>query len=94
VVGRQVGFKAVQYLACGVPFVVSPSGPPITSGVAGETHLVAHGPGEWVAALDRLCADAGLRRRSRRAGRRHALGHYGVERAAGALGAVLREVAG
>jgi glycosyltransferase involved in cell wall biosynthesis len=87
-------FKAVQYLACGVPFVVSPVGAAGCVGVAGETHLVADGPGEWVAALDRLCADAGLRRRLGAAGRRHALGHYGVERAAGALGAVLREVSG
>jgi glycosyltransferase involved in cell wall biosynthesis len=88
------GLKAVQYLACGVPFVVSPVGAGAEVGVAGETHLVADGPGEWVGALDRLCADAGLRRRLGEAGRRHALGHYSVDRAAGALGAVLREVAG
>jgi glycosyltransferase involved in cell wall biosynthesis len=87
-------FKAVQYLACGVPFVVSPVGAAARVGVAGETHLVADGPGEWVAALDRLCADAGLRRRLGAAGRRHALAHNTVERAAGALGAALREVAG
>jgi glycosyltransferase involved in cell wall biosynthesis len=88
------GFKAVQYLACGVPFVVSPVGAAASVGVVGETHLVADGPVEWAGALDRLCADEGLRRRLGEAGRRHALGHYGVDRAAEPLGAVLREVAG
>lgn len=88
------GFKAVQYLACGVPFVVSPVGAAAGTGIPGETHLVAAGPGEWVAALDRLCGEPALRRRLGAAGRRYALEHHGVERAAGALGAVLREVAG
>ena len=88
------GFKSVQYLACGVPFVVSPVGAAARIGTPGETHLAANGPGEWVEALDRLCRDAGLRRRFGEAGRRYALEHHSVERAAGALGAVLREVAG
>jgi glycosyltransferase involved in cell wall biosynthesis len=88
------GFKSVQYLACGVPFVVSPVGAAAAIGVAGETHLAASDPGEWVDALDRLCGDDGLRRRLGEAGRRYALEHHTVERAAGALGGVLREVAG
>ena len=88
------GFKSVQYLACGVPFVVSPVGAAATVGLPGETHLVATSPGEWVDALDRLCGDAGLRRRLGEAGRRHALEHHTVDRAADALAAVLRGVTG
>jgi glycosyltransferase involved in cell wall biosynthesis len=88
------GFKSVQYLACGVPFVVSPVGAAASIGTPGETHFVANGPGEWVEALDRLCGDAGLRRCLGEAGRRYSLEHHSVEQTAGALGAVLREVAG
>jgi len=88
------GLKAAQYLACGVPFVASPVGEAAGLGLPGETHLVATGHAAWVEALDRLCGDARLRRRQGAAGRRWALAHLSVERAAGALGGVLREAAG
>jgi glycosyltransferase involved in cell wall biosynthesis len=85
------GFKAVQYMAVGVPFVVTPVGVCAEMGEAGATHLPATTPEEWRAALSALLADAALRRRMGEAGRRHALEHYGLAAQAEKLAAALRE---
>jgi len=87
------GFKAVQYMACGVPFVMSPVGVCATMGVAGETHLLATTDEEWLDALRRLLADAELRRRMGRAGRAHAEAHYSIAEQADALAKILRAAA-
>lgn len=87
------GFKAVQYMACGVPFVMSPVGVCAAMGVAGETHLPATTDEEWLDALRRLLADAELRRRMGRAGRAHAEAHYSIGEQAEALTAILRKAA-
>jgi glycosyltransferase involved in cell wall biosynthesis len=84
------GFKAVQYMACGVPFVMSPVGVCATMGVAGETHFLARSEAEWLDALRRLLADAELRRRMGRAGRAHAEANYSMDTQAEALAAILR----
>lgn len=86
----KAGFKAVQYMATGVPFVMSPVGVCATMGVAGETHLPAITDDEWLAALRRLVADAELRRRMSIAGRAFAESHYDVEPQADALAEVIR----
>jgi glycosyltransferase involved in cell wall biosynthesis len=87
------GFKAVQYMACGVPFVMSPVGVCATMGVAGETHLLATTDDEWLAALRRLLADADLRRRMGRAERAHAEAHYSLAEQADALASIIRAAA-
>jgi glycosyltransferase involved in cell wall biosynthesis len=88
------GFKAVQYMAVGVPFVVTPVGVCAEMGEEGRTHFAARTPAEWSAALAALVSDAALRRSMGAAGREHALRHYGVAEQAEKLAAALREAAG
>jgi glycosyltransferase involved in cell wall biosynthesis len=63
------GFKAIQFMACGVPVVASPVGVNnqiIEDGVSG---LLANSEAEWRDRLGRLLTDAALRRRMGAAGR-------------------------
>jgi glycosyltransferase involved in cell wall biosynthesis len=85
---RKSALKAVQYMASGVPFVMSPVGVCATLGLPGETHLLATTDEEWLAALRRLLTDAELRRRMGQAGRTFAEEHHSVEHAADLLAAV------
>ena len=87
------GFKAVQYLTLGVPYIVSPIGVAAEIGEAGATHLEARNEVEWEAALDLLLSDKYLRRRMGEAGRKHALQHYDLETCADRLADVLRTAA-
>jgi glycosyltransferase involved in cell wall biosynthesis len=84
------GFKAVQYMATGVPFVMSPVGVCATMGIAGRTHLVAASDDEWLDALRRLIGDPALRRSMSAEGRAFAEAHYDVEPQADALADVIR----
>jgi glycosyltransferase involved in cell wall biosynthesis len=88
------GFKAVQYMSVGVPFVVTPVGVCAEMGEPGATHFAATTPAEWRDSLAALLADADLRRRMGDAGRRHALAHYGVPAQAEKLAGALREARG
>ncbi|HZH92013.1 MAG TPA: glycosyltransferase family 4 protein [Pyrinomonadaceae bacterium] len=72
------GFKAIQYMSVGVPFVVTPVGECAEIGLAGSTHLTATSRDEWAASLGRLLSDAALRESMGAAGRRYALEHYTV----------------
>jgi len=83
------GFKAVQYMATGVPFVMSPVGVCATMGTSGTTHFCAITDDEWLDALRRLVADAALRERMSIAGRAFAEAHYDVEPHADALAAAI-----
>jgi glycosyltransferase involved in cell wall biosynthesis len=87
------GFKAIQYLACGVPFVVTPLGATTNIGIAGTTHLEAGTAAEWATAVHRLVSDEPLRRAMGAAGRAHALERYAVDRVASALADALRAAA-
>jgi glycosyltransferase involved in cell wall biosynthesis len=86
----KAGFKAVQYMATGVPFVMSPVGVCATMGNAGRTHLLATTGDEWRSALQRLLADPALRKTMSAAGRAFAEAHYDVEPQADALAEVIR----
>jgi glycosyltransferase involved in cell wall biosynthesis len=74
------GFKAIQYMACGVPFVMSPVGIAAEIGTAGETHFNAETPEDWYNSLERLLGDANLRSEMGRRGRQHAMENYTVSR--------------
>jgi glycosyltransferase involved in cell wall biosynthesis len=84
------GFKAIQYLSAGVPYVVSPVGIAAQLGEAGRTHLVARTPEEWYAALCELLASPERRQAMGRAAREYALAHFDIERHADELARELR----
>ncbi|HEX7676511.1 MAG TPA: glycosyltransferase [Thermoanaerobaculia bacterium] len=86
------GLKAVQYLACGVPYVASPVGVVREIGKEGVTHLQASTPEEWRAALERLLRDGDERRRMGAAGRHYMLEHYAIRDFAQSIAEVLRDV--
>jgi glycosyltransferase involved in cell wall biosynthesis len=72
-------FKAVQYMAVGIPFVVSPVGACQEIAELNQTHFVARTADEWYAHLSRLLQDADLRLQIGEAGRRYAEKHYSIE---------------
>ena len=84
------GFKAIQFMACGVPVVASAVGVNreiIEDGVNG---LLASTESEWVEKLGRLLADPELRRRLGRAGRVTVEQRYSLRHNAPVLAATLR----
>ena len=83
-------FKAIQYMAVGVPFVVSPVGVCQEIAEPDQTHLVARNETEWYEHLSRLLTDAALRRRMGEAGRNYAVEHYSTEKHAQKLAQALR----
>jgi glycosyltransferase involved in cell wall biosynthesis len=87
------GFKAIQYMAVGIPYVVTPVGSCAEIGEENVTHLCAATAEEWRASLERLLSDASLRRQMGEAGRRHALQYYTVPIQSDKLAQVLREAA-
>jgi glycosyltransferase involved in cell wall biosynthesis len=87
------GFKAVQYMAVGIPYVATPVGGSAEIGEASVTHLFASTHDEWYGALETLIVDAGRRREMGEAGRRHVVEHYGLAAQADKLSEALHEAA-
>jgi glycosyltransferase involved in cell wall biosynthesis len=88
------GFKAIQYMAVGLPYVVTPIAACKEIGEPNKTHLFAETEEEWREALSKLLSDGESRRRMGEAGRRHALEHYTVPVQADNLARALREAKG
>jgi glycosyltransferase involved in cell wall biosynthesis len=84
------GFKAVLYMACGIPYVASPVGVVAQMGIPGVTHFEARTEDEWVAALSRLLSDADLRTAMARQARAYAVEQFSIRRSAKMLGDVFR----
>jgi Glycosyltransferase len=72
------GFKAIQYLAVGVPFVMTPVGVCAEIGIHGSTHFNAETEKDWYDSLDKLLSDAELRRKIGENGRKYSLAHFTV----------------
>jgi glycosyltransferase involved in cell wall biosynthesis len=87
------GFKAIQYMSVGVPYVATPMGASAEIGEAGVTHLFAATQDEWYGALETLTVDAVRRREMGEAGRRHVVANYGLPAQADKLSEALREAA-
>ncbi|HKB66965.1 MAG TPA: glycosyltransferase family 4 protein [Pyrinomonadaceae bacterium] len=87
------GFKAIQYMAVGIPFVAAPVGAMAEIGEAGVTHFPATSNEEWFRTLELLLADAQLRRTMGQSGRRHAVEHYSLSEQADKLARALHDAA-
>ena len=85
-------FKAIQYMALGVPCVVSPVGANRELVTHGENGLLAGNADEWVDALDALLSSQELARRLGAEGRRTVLGSYSLEVVSRRLVKLLRAV--
>jgi glycosyltransferase involved in cell wall biosynthesis len=88
------GFKAIQYMAVGIPFVAAPVGAMGEIGEAGLTHLNATSKDEWLQALQLLLSDPQLRQTMGEAGRRHVVEHYSLSDQADKLASALYEAMG
>jgi glycosyltransferase involved in cell wall biosynthesis len=64
------GFKAIQFMACGVPVVAAPVGVNREIIQDGANGLLASTPAEWIEKLGRLLSNASLRTELGAAGRR------------------------
>ena len=87
------GFKAIQYMAVGIPYVATPVGGSAEIGEAGATHLFATTSDEWRQALATLLSDVERRQRMGAAGRIHFVEHYDLEDQADKLAEALRDAA-
>jgi glycosyltransferase involved in cell wall biosynthesis len=72
-------FKAIQYMALGIPTVSSPVGMASEIIKHNVNGLLANTPGEWFEALARLMRDAELRRRLAEQGRKTVEAYYSLD---------------
>src|SRR6266498_347148 len=72
------GFKAIQYMALGIPYVATPVGAINDIGEHGITHFNATTQGEWYEALQQLLSDSMLREKMGAAGRQYSSKHYSL----------------
>jgi glycosyltransferase involved in cell wall biosynthesis len=86
------GFKAIEFMACGVPVIAAAVGVNRTIVQDGVNGFLASTEDEWVEKLSRLLSDAELRRRFAVAGRRTIEEGYSLRVNAPTLAATLRAV--
>lgn len=87
------GFKAVQYMAVGLPVVASNVGAAKEVVVHGKTGFLATCQTEWEAFLERLIQDKTLRINMGKAGRQRVEQQFSIQANVGKLATILREVA-
>jgi glycosyltransferase involved in cell wall biosynthesis len=85
------GFKAIQFLACGVPVVAAAVGVNREIIEHGVNSMLATTPHEWVEHLSTLLTNASLRRTMSVAGRQTIEARYSLRVTAPQLAAVLRD---
>jgi glycosyltransferase involved in cell wall biosynthesis len=83
-------YKALQYMAAGIPVVADDVG--ISADVIGHeaAGLIAHSEGDWIDHIAALARDAGLRSRLGATGRKRIIESFSVECWAPELAAILR----
>lgn len=86
------GFKAIQYMVVGVPFVMSPVGVCGEIGEPNKTHFNAVTDEDWYDAIDKLLSDKELRRQLGGAGREHSIRNFGLDVQAELIGNALNEI--
>jgi glycosyltransferase involved in cell wall biosynthesis len=86
------GFKAIEYMAVGIPYVTTPVGAAAEIGEVGKTHLTAENPRDWLNALQLLLSDPDHRRDMGEAGRHYVVEKFGLNEQADKLAAALLEV--
>lgn len=72
------GFKAIQYMSVGIPFVMTPVGVCAEIGEPGRTHFNATSEDDWYNYLDKLLSDERLRGKMGENGREHSLKYYAL----------------
>jgi len=87
------GYKTLQYMACGIPVVVSPIGVHLDIVDPGVTGDFAANNGEWLAAIARLRDDEAGRTAMGQAARRYVETHYSLCAWAPRLANLLRSAA-
>ena len=85
------GFKAIAFMACGVPVVAAAVGANREIVQDGINGFLAANEDEWVEKLGRLIADPDLRRQFAEAGRRTVEEHYSLAVHAPSMEALIRE---
>jgi glycosyltransferase involved in cell wall biosynthesis len=86
------GFKAIQYMSVGVPFVMSPVGICAEIGKPDITHFVAKSSDEWSDQLRKLLELPDLRANMGMESRKFALENYAVNAQADSLATLFKEV--
>ncbi|KIC35676.1 glycosyltransferase family 4 protein [Leisingera sp. ANG-M7] len=83
-------FKALEYMASGLPVVASRVGANTETVIDAQTGFLCQSADDWVQAIDTLAGDAELRSRFGANGRKRAGTHYDVARLAARLEDILR----
>jgi glycosyltransferase involved in cell wall biosynthesis len=86
------GFKAIQYMAVGIPFVMTPVGVCAEIGFSGVTHLNAESDSDWYNSLDELLSKKELRKSMGEEGRQYFLRNYDLYVVIDRIEQVLRSV--
>jgi glycosyltransferase involved in cell wall biosynthesis len=73
------GFKIIQYMATGLPVIVSPVGANREIVVEGQTGYLPKQPADWIEAIANLSADVAKRETMGTAGRRRVEEHFCIE---------------
>ncbi len=73
-------FKALEYMACGVPVVASPVGEASYIVRSGDNGYVASTFQEWIMALEKLIKDVSLRKRMGQAGQNYVYEQYSFQK--------------
>lgn len=84
------GFKAIQYMTVGIPFVVTPVGICAEMGIEGETHFSAKTADQWYESLAKLLESVERREEMGANGRKYALEHYTVARQTDIIAAAIQ----